>query len=151
MQWFRKSNKLQNLAPTYLKGHSQKQNFCQRYQIFFWFLINLKCQFHKQNLKWGVVVVQLAEELLLIPEICRSNPVIGNFVHYQKLRKKRKEMVIKILSCTNPNQFLEYGANQAYFYYFVLYTLQTQGSRMAGANGSIQAWRTHPRPVSWLF
>ena len=88
MQWFRKSNKLQNLAPTYLKGHSQKQNFCQRYQIFFWFLINLKCQFHKQNLKWGVVVVQLAEELLLIPEICRSNPVIGNFVHYQKLRKK---------------------------------------------------------------
>ena len=45
----------------------------------------------------------------------------------------------KILSCTNPNQFLEYGANPAYFYYFVLYTMQTQGSRMAGANGSIQA------------
>ena len=30
---------------------------------------------------WKVVVVQLSEQSLPIPEVCSSNPVIGEFLH----------------------------------------------------------------------
>ena len=34
----------------------------------------------KMKMRWAVVVAQLAEQLLLTPEVCGSNPVIGEII-----------------------------------------------------------------------
>ena len=39
---------------------------------------HVRCPIFKFNSSWAVVVAQLAERLLLTPEACSSNPVIGN-------------------------------------------------------------------------
>ena len=41
-----------------------------------------RCEYYKQRQSWAVVVAQLVEWLLPIPEVRGSNPVIGNFYIY---------------------------------------------------------------------
>ena len=40
---------------------------------------------------WEVVVVMLAEGLFPIPEVCGSNPVIGENLHHRTVLKRRTE------------------------------------------------------------
>ena len=60
--------------------HDSKSSLQDRDESIVLWALTLVCEYIKYDLKMkAVVVAQLVEQLLPIPEVCSSNPVIGKF------------------------------------------------------------------------